>query len=227
MITMLPTFLKSGVGIHHGGLIPIVKEAIELLFQEGLLKVLFTTETFAMGINMPAKTVVFTSMEKFDGEEFRYVTGGEYIQMSGRAGRRGLDDRGITILMANKKLEPESAKAILKGKSDPLYSSFHLGYNMLLNMMRIEDIHPEDIIMHSFHQFQQERMCPQLKKVLMEKLAEFKSLKVTDEAKIKRKKKLVEQGKQIDEEIRKIMVKEENIIPFLQQGRLIQVKAGK
>lgn len=149
---MLP-LLKRGIGIHHGGLLPIVKEVIELLFQEGLLKVLFTTETFSMGINMPAKTVVFTSIEKFDGEEFRWISGGEYIQMSGRAGRRGLDDRGITILMANKKLEPEVAKAIFKGQSDPLYSSFHLGYNMLLNMMRIEDIHPEHIIVKSFHQF--------------------------------------------------------------------------
>jgi len=176
MITMLPELLRRGIGIHHGGLIPIVKEVIELLFQEGLLKILFTTETFAMGINMPAKTVVFTSMEKFDGEEFRYVSGGEFIQMSGRAGRRGLDDRGITILMANKKLEPDSAKAILKGSSDPLYSSFHLGYNMLLNMMRIEDIHPEDIIMHSFHQFQQERLCPQLKEALMSKLTQYKSI---------------------------------------------------
>lgn len=104
-----------------------------------------------MGINMPAKTVVFTSIEKFDGEEFRWITGGEYIQMSGRAGRRGLDDRGIAILMAGKKLEPEVAKQIFKGQSDPLYSSFHLGYNMLLNMMRIEDIHPENIIIKSFH----------------------------------------------------------------------------
>lgn len=68
MITMLPNMLRRGIGIHHGGLIPIVKEVIELLFQEGLLKVLFTTETFAMGINMPAKTVCFTSMEKFDGD---------------------------------------------------------------------------------------------------------------------------------------------------------------
>ena len=219
--------MKSGVRIHHLGLIPIVKEAIELLFQEGLLKVLFTTETFAMGINMPAKTVVFTSMEKFDGDEFRYLTGGEYIQMSGRAGRRGLDDRGITILMANKKLEPENAKAILKGKSDPLYSSFHLGYNMLLNMMRIEDIHPEDIIMHSFHQFQQERMCPQLKKVLIEKLSQYKSLKVPSEDLIKKKKKLMDQAQKIDEEIRKIVVKEENIIPFLQQGRFIRIKTNK
>ena len=97
--------------------------------------------------------------------------------MSGRAGRRGLDDKGIAILMANKKLEPEVAKNILKGKSDPLYSSFHLGYNMLLNMMRIEDIVPEDIIMLSFHQFQNERILPEIKAKLSEKLQEFQELR--------------------------------------------------
>ena len=78
-IQMMLPCLKRGIGIHHGGLLPIVKEVIELLFQEGLLKVLFTTETFSMGINMPAKTVVFTSIEKFDGEEYRWISGGEYI----------------------------------------------------------------------------------------------------------------------------------------------------
>lgn len=183
---MLP-LLKRGIGIHHGGLLPIVKEVIELLFQEGLLKVLFTTETFSMGINMPAKTVVFTSIEKFDGEEFRWVTGGEYIQMSGRAGRRGLDDRGIAILMANKKLEPEVAKSILKGQSDALYSSFHLGYNMLLNMMRVEDLRPEDIIMQSFHQFQNERVLPDIKHKLTLTLEEFQKLQLPNEALLKRK----------------------------------------
>ena len=80
--------LRRGIGIHHSGLLPILKEIIEILFQEGLLKVLFATETFSIGLNMPAKTVVFTSVRKWDGKGFRWVSGGEYIQMSGRAGRR-------------------------------------------------------------------------------------------------------------------------------------------
>lgn len=87
--------LRRGIGIHHGGLLPILKEVIEILFQEGLIKALFSTETFSMGLNMPCRTVVFTDVKKWDGEVYRVVTGGEYIQMSGRAGRRGIDDRGI------------------------------------------------------------------------------------------------------------------------------------
>lgn len=87
--------------MHHGGLLPIVKEIIEILFQQGWLKILFSTETFSMGLNMPARTVVFTSVRKFDGEDFRWIQGGEYIQMSGRAGRRGKDDKGFTILMVD------------------------------------------------------------------------------------------------------------------------------
>ena len=74
--------LRRGIGIHHSGLLPILKEIIEILFQEGLLKVLFATETFSIGLNMPAKTVVFTSVRKWDGKGFRWVSGGEYIQMS-------------------------------------------------------------------------------------------------------------------------------------------------
>ena len=177
-----------------------------------------------MGINMPAKTVVFTSIEKFDGDEFRWISGGEYIQMSGRAGRRGLDDKGIAILMANKKLEPEVAKQILKGKSDTLYSSFHLGYNMLLNMMRIEDIQPEDIIMQSFHQFQNERMLPEIKARLSEALEEFQGMKIPDEKLIRKKKKMLKQRDTVEKEVRRIVSQPQNIVPFLVPGRLIQVQ---
>ena len=107
--------LKRGIGIHHGGLLPILKETIEILFGEGLIKALFATETFAMGLNMPARTVLFTGAQKFDGKDFRFVSSGEYIQMSGRAGRRGLDDKGIVILMVDEKIPPATGREILKG----------------------------------------------------------------------------------------------------------------
>ena len=111
--------LKRGIGFHHGGLLPILKEVVEILFQEGLLKCLFATETFSMGINMPARTVVFTNARKFDGNDFRWVTAGEYIQMSGRAGRRGLDKRGIVIQMIEERMEPATCKEMLYGQVRP------------------------------------------------------------------------------------------------------------
>ena len=146
--------LKRGIGIHHSGLLPILKETIEILFQEGLIKVLFATETFSIGLNMPAKTVVFTSVRKFDGTSQRWVTPSEFVQMSGRAGRRGLDDRGIVIMMIDEKMEPGIAKDIVRGEQDKLDSAFYLGYNMILNLMRVEGISPEFMLERCFFQFQ-------------------------------------------------------------------------
>ena len=146
--------LKRGIGIHHSGLLPILKETIEILFQEGLIKVLFATETFSIGLNMPAKTVVFTSVRKFDGVSLRWVTPSEFVQMSGRAGRRGLDDRGMVIMMIDEKMEPAVAKDIVRGEQDKLNSAFYLGYNMILNLMRVEGISPEFMLEKCFYQFQ-------------------------------------------------------------------------
>ena len=146
--------LKRGIGIHHSGLLPILKETIEILFQEGLIKVLFATETFSIGLNMPAKTVVFTSVRKFDGVSQRWVTPSEFVQMSGRAGRRGLDERGIVIMMIDEKMEPSVAKEIVRGEQDKLNSAFYLGYNMILNLMRVEGISPEFMLERCFYQFQ-------------------------------------------------------------------------
>lgn len=160
--------LRRGIGIHHSGLLPILKEVIEILFQEGFLKVLFATETFSIGLNMPAKTVVFTSVRKWDGQQFRWVSGGEYIQMSGRAGRRGLDDRGIVIMMIDEKMEPQVAKGMVKGQADRLDSAFHLGYNMILNLMRVEGISPEFMLEHSFFQFQNATSVPVMEKKVAE-----------------------------------------------------------
>lgn len=96
--------LSRGIGVHHGGLLPIVKEIVEILFARGLVKVLFATETFAMGVNMPAKSVVFSGIRKHDGRSFRDLLPGEYTQMSGRAGRRGLDATGTVIIVADNDL---------------------------------------------------------------------------------------------------------------------------
>ena len=89
-VRMLLPMLERGVAVHHSGLLPVLREVVEILFQEGLVRLLFATETFSMGVNMPARTVVFTSVRKWDGEQFRPPSSAEYIQMSGRAGRRGL-----------------------------------------------------------------------------------------------------------------------------------------
>lgn len=154
--------LRRGIGIHHGGLLPILKETIEILFGEGLIKVLFATETFAMGLNMPARTVLFTAPRKFDGKDFRWITSGEYIQMAGRAGRRGLDDKGIVILMIDEQVSPTVGKDIVQGKPDPINSAFHLTYNMVLNLLRVEEINPEYMLERSFYQFQNQAMIPEL-----------------------------------------------------------------
>jgi ATP-dependent RNA helicase DOB1 len=161
-ITNLLPLLRRGIGIHHGGLLPILKEVIEILFQEGLIKVLFATETFSIGLNMPARTVVFTAARKFDGRDFRDLSSGEYIQMSGRAGRRGLDDRGVVIMMCDEKLEPSAAKTMVKGEADRLDSAFHLGYNMILNLMKVEGISPEYMLERCFYQFQNQAGIPVL-----------------------------------------------------------------
>eukprot|EP00249_Psilotum_nudum_P015142 c25185_g1_i1 orf=109-2382(+) len=215
--------LKRGIGIHHSGLLPILKEVIEILFQEGLIKCLFATETFSIGLNMPAKTVVFTNVRKYDGDRFRWITSGEYIQMSGRAGRRGLDDRGICILMLDEKLEPSMAKMMVKGSADPLNSAFHLNYNMLLNQMRCEDSDPEALLRKSFHQFQCDHSLPQLQKHVADLEEQRGSILIEEEEQIKEYCSLLEQYRKLRSEIRQIVFAPRYSLPFLQPGRLVRI----
>lgn len=216
--------LKRGIGIHHGGLLPILKEVIEILFQEGLIKVLFATETFSIGLNMPAKTVVFTTVRKFDGTDFRNLTSGEYIQMSGRAGRRGLDDRGIVIMMTDEKLEPAAAKNMVKGDADRLDSAFHLGYNMILNLMRVEGLTPEYMLERCFYQFQNTASVPHLEEELRA-LDEVKALIVIpDEENIADYYELRQQLDILNKDLRDVLNHPTYALPFLQPGRLVRVK---
>lgn len=223
---MLP-LLKRGIGVHHSGLLPILKEVIEILFQEGLIKCLFATETFSIGLNMPAKTVVFTNVRKFDGDKFRWISSGEYIQMSGRAGRRGIDERGICILMVDEKLEPSTAKMMLKGNADSLNSAFHLSYNMLLNQLRCEDGNPENLLRNSFFQFQADRAIPGLERQAKQLEDERDSIIIEEEDSLKNYYSLIEQYKSLKKDVRDIVFRPKYCLPFLQPGRLVSIECTR
>ena len=130
---MMLKLLRRGIGIHHGGLLPIIKEVIELLFQDALLKLVFHERKIQSEHQYAGKDVVLNSIERFDGIENHWLSGDEYIQMYGR----GVDDMGIAILMANKKLEPYITNHHPQGQIRPDILLFHIGYNILLNIMGI------------------------------------------------------------------------------------------
>lgn len=160
--------LKRGIGVHHAGVLPIIKEITEVLFQQGLIRVLFATETFAMGVNMPARTVVFTAIHKYDSQSHRLLEPGEYIQMAGRAGRRGLDDVGTVLLFPTAADFPveSDVKAVLIGIPKPLRSQFRLTYNMILNLLRIDELRVEDVMARSFSEAPAGRTSGTVKKLL-------------------------------------------------------------
>uniref|UniRef100_A0A915D9W4 Helicase SKI2W n=1 Tax=Ditylenchus dipsaci TaxID=166011 RepID=A0A915D9W4_9BILA len=151
-VLLMQEHCKRGFAVHHSGILPIIKEVVELLFQRGYVKILFATETFAMGVNMPARTVAFDTLEKFDGNSRRFLNATEYVQMAGRAGRRGLDSTGTVIVLC-KGLEPPDVLCLtnmLKGKAVSLESKFRITYPMILNLMRVEQLRIEDMLQRSF-----------------------------------------------------------------------------
>jgi len=125
----------AGVGYHHAGMLPIHKEVVERMFTSGLLKLLFTTETFALGINMPARTVIFDSLKKYDGVSMDYMRARDYLQMAGRAGRQGIDDEGLVVsILEDEDLREAPLNAYVSGKVEPVMSRFNLGYSTILNL---------------------------------------------------------------------------------------------
>uniref|UniRef100_A0A669DWQ2 SKI2 subunit of superkiller complex n=1 Tax=Oreochromis niloticus TaxID=8128 RepID=A0A669DWQ2_ORENI len=171
-ILLMRDLLKRGIAVHHSGILPILKEVIEMLFSRGLVKVLFATETFAMGVNMPARTVVFDSIRKHDGTGFRNLLPGEYIQMAGRAGRRGLDATGTVIILCKAGVhEMADLHAMMLGKPTLLQSQFRLTYTMILNLLRVEALHVTDMMRRSFSESHRdtqthEKRISQLKQML-------------------------------------------------------------
>ncbi|KAK8407539.1 hypothetical protein O3P69_002232 [Scylla paramamosain] len=223
VVSVLP-LLRRGIGIHHGGLLPIIKETIEILFGEGLVKALFATETFAMGLNMPARTVLFTSVRKFDGHDFRWVTSGEYIQMSGRAGRRGKDDKGIVIMMVDEKLNTSVVKNLVQGKADPINSAFHLTYNMVLNLLRVEQINPEYILERSFFQFQNYSSIPELCDRVRKYEKDLDEVCVPRENEVESYFTIKQTIQNLQMERHVFITRPIYIMPFLQPGRLVYIK---
>ena len=131
--------LEKGIGIHHAGVMPVLREMVELLYSKGYIKLLFATETFSVGINMPTKSVIFTDCTKFDGSISRTLYPHEYTQMAGRAGRRGIDTIGSVIHLNNifRDTSLIDYRTMLKGKPQKLVSKFKISYNLLLNLIEI------------------------------------------------------------------------------------------
>ena len=149
---------EAGVAAHHAGLVPPMKEAVEEGFSAGLLKVVFATETLALGINMPARTVVIERLSKFTGEQHQMLTAGEYTQLTGRAGRRGIDTSGNAVVLWDPFVPFDQVAGLASRRTSALTSSFRPTYNMAANLVRrYEPNHARHLIGSSFAQFRSDR----------------------------------------------------------------------
>ncbi|MDQ3404583.1 MAG: RNA helicase, partial [Actinomycetota bacterium] len=150
--------LERGYAGHHAGLLPAFKEAVEELFVRGLVKAVFATETLALGINMPARTVVLERLVKYNGEAHVELTAGEYTQLTGRAGRRGIDVDGHAVVVWQPGVDPKQVGGLASTRTYPLRSSFRPGYNMAVNLVdRLGARAAREILEQSFAQFQADR----------------------------------------------------------------------
>jgi ATP-dependent RNA helicase HelY len=150
--------LERGVAAHHAGLLPAFKETVEELFVRGLVKVVFATETLALGINMPARTVVLERLVKYNGEAHVDLTPGEYTQLTGRAGRRGIDIEGHAVVLWQPGVDPKQVAGLASTRTYPLRSSFRPGYNMTVNLVaQFGAEKARELLELSFAQFQADR----------------------------------------------------------------------
>jgi len=165
---LLKRTLPYGIGFHHAGLIPIIKDLVEELFSKGLINVLYTTETFAVGINMPAKSVCFEALRKFDGINFRPLNSKEYFQIAGRAGRRGIDKEGFVYSMIDRRdFDYAQLKKITDKDVIPIQSQFKLSVNTVLNLIKQHDQEEIDkILCMNFYYFQKHKKNIQGKHIL-------------------------------------------------------------
>ena len=152
------TGLRRGIAAHHAGMLPAFKEVVEELFAAGLVRVVFATETLALGVNMPARTVVIEKLDKWNGETHAPLTPGEYTQLTGRAGRRGIDVEGHAVVLYTPGLDPGLVAGLAGTRTYPLNSSFRPSYNMAVNLtQRVGRARASSLLESSFAQFQADR----------------------------------------------------------------------
>ncbi|HEU4514919.1 MAG TPA: DEAD/DEAH box helicase [Nocardioidaceae bacterium] len=150
--------LTRGIAAHHAGMLPTFKECVESLFAEGLCKVVFATETLALGINMPARSVVIEKLTKWNGETHADITPGEYTQLTGRAGRRGIDVEGHGVVLWQPGMDPRTVAGLASTRTYPLKSSFRPSYNMAVNLVKQVGRHTaRELLESSFAQFQADK----------------------------------------------------------------------
>ena len=150
--------LIRGFAAHHAGMLPTFKEVVEKLFADGLVKAVFATETLALGVNMPARCVVLEKLEKFNGEAHVNITAGEYTQLTGRAGRRGIDVEGHAVVLWQPGTDPAAVAGLASRRTYPLNSSFRPTYNMSINLIaQFGRVRAREILESSFAQFQADR----------------------------------------------------------------------
>jgi ATP-dependent RNA helicase HelY len=150
--------LIRGVAAHHAGMLPAFKECVEEAFVRGLVKVVFATETLALGINMPARSVVLEKLVKYNGETHADITPGEYTQLTGRAGRRGIDVEGHAVVLWQPGLDPRAVAGLASRRTYPLKSSFRPTYNMAVNLVAsVGRVRARTLLEQSFAQFQSDR----------------------------------------------------------------------
>ena len=167
--------LERGFASHHAGMLPAFKEVVEELFLRKLVRVVFATETLALGINMPARTVVLERLDKYNGESRVNITAGEYTQLTGRAGRRGIDTEGHSVVLWGAQLDPNIVAGLASKRTYPLNSSFRPTYNMAVNLIAaFGKDRAREVLERSFAQFQADRSVVGVAQVIRDKQESLK-----------------------------------------------------
>ncbi|MEA3510750.1 MAG: DEAD/DEAH box helicase, partial [Actinomycetota bacterium] len=170
--------LESGVAAHHAGMVPAFKETVEQLFSSGHVKLVFATETLSLGINMPAKAVVLESFSKFNGESHELLRAGEFTQLTGRAGRRGLDESGTAVILYSSYVPFKKVADVAAMGSHPLVSSFEPSYNMVVNLVaNYPKPRAEELLRASFAQFRAQQRIQKLEDRIADRAIEVEKFR--------------------------------------------------